>query len=136
MKYLAYALIVFVIWGLSGFAEKLLLGQLSSQTMAFITTASAAIGITVYTFCNGVSNRDMYSKYGVYAALLGGLHVVAIIAFYKALKNGPISVVIPFTSLYLIIPTILGFWLLKEQLTLSRALGIVLALFAGILLTR
>lgn len=80
MKYLAYVWIVLIIWGLSSFAEKLLLEKLSSQTMAFIITVAIAIGLVIYTFFNGISNRDMYSKYGAYGALLGGLHVIAIIA--------------------------------------------------------
>ena len=57
------------------------------------------------------------------------------LAFYKALKIGPASVVLPLTNLFVVLPVLYGFIFLKESITLPRILGIVFAIIAAILLS-
>jgi len=77
----------------------------------------------------------MVNNYVWYAAPIGLISLIAILAFYKALKTGPASFVIPFTNMYLIFPVIFGFIVLKEAVTLPRILGIGCAILATILLS-
>jgi transporter family protein len=77
----------------------------------------------------------MFNKYVFYAIPVGLVSLVAIIAFYKALKIGPSSVVLPLTNLYVILPVIFGFVVLKEPVTPIRLVGIVLAVLAAVLLS-
>jgi transporter family protein len=77
----------------------------------------------------------MVNKYVFYAVPVGLVSLIAIIGFYKALSIGPSSVVLPLTNLYVIMPVLFGFIVLKEPVTLIRVLGIVCAILATVLLT-
>jgi transporter family protein len=77
----------------------------------------------------------MVNKYVVYAIPVSLVSLVAILAFYKALKIGPSSVVLPLTNLYVILPVLFGFIVLKEPVTTPRILGIVFAILAAVFLT-
>ena len=77
----------------------------------------------------------MINKYVVYAIPVSLVSLVAILAFYKALKIGPSSVVLPLTNLYVILPVLFGFIVLKEPVTIPRILGIIFAILAAVFLT-
>jgi len=77
----------------------------------------------------------MFNKYVFYSVPVGLVSLVAIVAFYKALKIGPSSVVLPLTNMYVILPVLFGFIVLKEPVTVPRVLGIVFAILAAVLLT-
>ena len=77
----------------------------------------------------------MVNKYVVYTIPIGLVSLIAIVAFYKALSIGPSSVVLPLTNMYMVLPVLFGFIVLKEAVTLPRILGIVFAILAAIFLT-
>jgi transporter family protein len=62
---------------------------------------------------------------------LGGIALaVGIVAFYRALSLGPVSVVVPIFGLFIATSSIVGFLVLEEPLTVRKVLGITLALVA------
>lgn len=69
----------------------------------------------------------------IFAGILAG--VVAQLVFYKALKMGEISRVIPITSCYPLFTFLLGWIFLGEEVTLSKVAGMLLIL-GGILLLK
>jgi len=77
----------------------------------------------------------MINKYLFYGAPVGLFVVIAMLAFYEALRTGPASVVLPFTNLYVLFPVLYGFIILQEAVTVSRILGIVCAVIATVLLS-
>jgi transporter family protein len=77
----------------------------------------------------------MISIHVLYAIPVGIVSLVAIIAFYKALKIGPSSVVLPLTNMYVVLPVLFGFIVLKEPVTPARVVGIIFAIVAAILLS-
>ena len=77
----------------------------------------------------------MINKYVIYTIPIGLVSLIAIIAFYKALSIGPSSVVLPLTNMYVILPVLFGFLVLKEAVTLPRVLGIIFAILAAVFLT-
>ncbi len=77
----------------------------------------------------------MFNKYVFYSIPVGIISLVAIISFYKALKIGPSSVVLPLTNLYVILPVLFGFIVLREPVTLIRIVGIIMAILAAVLLS-
>jgi transporter family protein len=77
----------------------------------------------------------MINKYVIYTLPIGLISLIAIVAFYKALSLGPSSVVLPLTNMYVILPVLFGFIVLKEAVTLPRVLGIIFAVLATIFLT-
>jgi len=77
----------------------------------------------------------MVNRYVIYSIPVGLVSLIAIVAFYKALSIGPSSVVLPLTNMYVILPVLFGFLVLKEPVTVSRVLGIIFAILATVFLT-
>lgn len=77
----------------------------------------------------------MVNKHVLYAVPIGLVSLVAILGFYKALKIGPASVVVPLTNMYVIFPVLYGFIFLRETITTTRILGIIFAVLATIFLS-
>lgn len=76
----------------------------------------------------------MFAKEAViYAVLAGVLGGISYIFFMKALETGKASVVLPLTTLYPAVTVVLAMIILKEGITITQAIGIVLALIAIIL---
>ena len=61
----------------------------------------------------------------MYAA--GVLLAVAIVAYYRALELGPVSVVAPIFGTFFVLSAIIGIVFLEEPFTLRKGLGVVLA---------
>jgi transporter family protein len=61
----------------------------------------------------------------MYAA--GVLLAIAIVAYYRALELGPVSVVAPIFGTFLVLSAIVGIVFLDEPFTIRKGLGIVLA---------
>jgi transporter family protein len=61
----------------------------------------------------------------MYAA--GVLLAIAIVAYYRALELGPVSVVAPIFGTFLVLSSLIGIAFLNEPVTLRKGLGIVLA---------
>lgn len=65
----------------------------------------------------------------------GTLAGLATIFFYLAMSRGPASVVIPLTGMYIIIPVLLGYLILKEPVNIKHIIGFTCALLAILLLS-
>jgi len=77
----------------------------------------------------------MVNKHVLYAVPIGLVSLVAILGFYKALKIGPASVVVPLTNMYVIFPVLYGFIFLRETITTTKIAGIVFAIMATVFLS-
>jgi transporter family protein len=75
---------------------------------------------------------DLYHLIALVAGITGAL---GFLYFFLALSKGPATVVIPLTSLYVAVSSILALLILSEPLTLKKGLGIISAVLAMILLT-
>jgi drug/metabolite transporter (DMT)-like permease len=67
------------------------------------------------------------SKWHWIPPVVGALYVLGNLAFYELCKTVDISRLGPATSLYVAIPIMLGWVLLREPVTAQRVIGIVLA---------
>lgn len=127
MGYIGYSLVTLILWGLWGFGSKLVAEHFSPVSAALWPSLAATLSILSY----GVASQSLeWNRYGFLALGIGVISAMAIITFYRALKLGPVSVVIPLTSLYLVIPVILGIVFLNESITPSKAVGVVMAALA------
>jgi len=70
-----------------------------------------------------------------YALAAGVFLAIGIIAYYRALALGPVSVVTPVFGLFLITSSVLGIAVLGESLTARKFAGICLAVVAVYLVT-
>lgn len=116
-------------WGLWGFLTKLGAEKVPWQTMM--------IYFAVCTLIGGFSTGTVKVKMDGWHAISLGAGVAGALGFlyfFLALSRGPASTVIPITSLYVAVASVLAFILLSEPITLKKILGILCAVAAMILL--
>jgi transporter family protein len=130
--YVKYAFIALVGWGFWAIGSKLLTRYFNTLSTTFWISFWSIIFLTFFILFR---RTLMVNKYVIYTIPVGLVSLIAIIAFYKALSMGPSSVVLPLTNMYVILPVLFGFIVLKESVTLPRVLGIIFAVLATIFLT-
>ncbi len=132
VAYVKYALIALVGWGLWAIGSKYMTRYFNAVNVAFWLSLWPIIMLLVYF---AVKRDLVVNKHTFIAIPVGIASLVAILAFYHALKIGPASVVVPLTNMYVIFPVLYGFILLREPITLPRVLGIIFAVIATIFLS-
>lgn len=136
LGYLPYALLALVSYTLVAPLTKLATRDLSSDVVAMVTNgmlALAALAVVVATN-ESVSDALTHPDAGyMYAA--GACLAVGILAYYRALALGPVSVVVPVFGLFLVSSSLVGVVALGEEFTTRKGLGVLLALVAVYLVT-
>lgn len=118
--------------GVWGVLIKIALNYLNPYTMSFVALTSAWITVGVISF----SKLNWQSNFGITMAVICGcLGGVSAVLFYHVLKMAPASIVIPVSSLYIVITVILSYFFLCEPLDVRKIIGIVFGLIAIRLLT-
>jgi transporter family protein len=136
MQYLWYALLALVAYALVPPLTKLATQDLPADTVALVTNgmlAVVAFALVIATDKPLVSALTHEHAPYMYAA--GICLSVGIIAYYRALADGPVSVVVPIFGLFLVASSVVGILFLDEALTLRKGTGIVLAVVAVFLTT-
>lgn len=129
IKILLLILITTLLWGASPIIEKI--GLTSTDPILGIavrsfTVSSLLIIILLYTGkINMLLSLDfktivIFACSGIMAGLLG------MWAYFSALKIGPTSKVVPIVATYPLVTAVLAICLLKEELSLSKAIGTIL----------
>ena len=132
MDYVKYAFIALIGWGIWAIGSKILTRYFNTLSTTFWISFWSIVFLTFFIFFR---RSLMINRYVIYTIPIGLVSLIAIVAFYKALSIGPSSVVLPLTNMYVILPVLFGFIVLKEAVTLPRILGIIFAILATILLT-
>ncbi len=132
MHYLKYALITLVAWGVWAIGGKIMARHLNAVSTTFWITISSLFFMIVYLL---IRRNLMINKYIFYGIPVGLIVLIAMLAFYEALRIGPASVVLPFTNLYVLFPVLYGFIVLQESITVTRIIGIACAIVACVLLS-
>ena len=97
---------------------------LFTNTILVVATA----GVVVYTGENVTTYLTHPKAPLLYAA--GIALAVGILAYYRALSLGPVSVVVPIFGMFLVTSSIVGILVLEETVTARKVAGIVLAVVA------
>lgn len=132
MEYVKYTFIALIGWGFWAIGSKILTRYFNTLSTTFWISFWSIVFLTVFLVFR---KNLMFNKYVFYSIPVGLVSLAAIIAFYKALKIGPSSVVLPLTNMYVIMPVLFGFIVLKEPITVLRVLGIIFAILAAVFLT-
>lgn len=132
MDYVKYSLIALVGWGFWAIGSKILTRYFNTLSTAFWISLWSMLFLTALL----VFRKNLIvNKFVLLSIPVGLISVIAIVAFYGALRSGPSSVVLPLTNLYVVLPVIFGFVVLKEPVTVARILGVIFAVIAAVLLT-
>lgn len=129
---LVLATIIF--WGLWGFFSKLAVQKIGLQVAIFSYAISLVIMIGYLLLTNQLLPLKNDSMGILYAVLAGASVGVASIFIYTLLGLRPAGIAIAVTAIYPVITLFLSMIFLKETLTQTQTLGIILALVALVLL--
>lgn len=131
-SYIIFALIGMVLFGLNGILYKVA-PNTDSATLTFISFLASAIVAFIYWFFF-VPEKTVSTPGIAIGALAGALAVGALIFLIAALQMGKASIVMPIRSLSAAVTVVLAILFLSEKITVVKALGIVLAIIAAVLL--
>jgi transporter family protein len=116
-------------WGLWGFLTKISANKASPESLM----ALFALSSLLLSLLGGGIKLKFDGGWG-WALSAGVTGALGFFFFYKALAKGPVTVVIPLTSLYIVVSSILAMLFLSEPLVFKKAVGILCAILAIILL--
>ncbi|WP_256685799.1 EamA family transporter [Halococcus qingdaonensis] len=131
MHYLGWALIALVGYSIFTPLASLAMDNAPSSVVAMVANGIllvSAVGLTVY------ENESVTTYFGGRTALYmvgaGVFLAVGILAYYRALAAGPVSIVTPVYGMFLVGSTALSVLFLDDSLTLQKGAGIALAVVA------
>lgn len=129
MNYLVWAVVALLAYSafvpLVGLAAK----QVPSHVAALVTNtmlALSALGVTLYRGDDVVGSFTGRSL--AYTLAAGVFLSVGILAYYRAIAEGPVSVVTPIYGAFLVGGSVLGIVFLNEPFSLTKGAGIALTL--------
>jgi transporter family protein len=132
-SWITYAVLTVFFWGVWGILVKLATRHASALAVYVMSALPVALILAASLFINRLRGEWFSPPYAIIGGILGSLGTIT---FYQALSRGQAATVVALTALYPAITVILAILVLKEQISISQATGIVLAILAGYLLTR
>lgn len=136
MSYLSLALITMVLLGGHYFLAKLISPQVPGAVIALASGVVYFPIILAYIYFARLPIMPEQKVYWWYAVLIGVPMTIGVLTLYMAVAKGPVSVVMPIYGLNAMITALLGILILHEPVSVSRVLGLVLAVAAIVLLSR
>ena len=135
MGHLFLAFLSMSFFGLYYFLVKILTEYISSLAIALISNVVALLFVYLYLYFSK-SPILSHRKRDIALSLIISVPVaVGLIILYLAIERGPVSVVIPVIGLNSMVAVLLGIAILREKITLRKGLGVLLAVFAVVLLS-
>lgn len=118
-------LLTILFWGMSPVIEKIGLKEVEPLLALFIRTLAALVGISLTLLVSShsnfsslnIKNIGILSLSGILAGFLG------MFTYFSLLKAKNASQIVPLTSTYPLVATLLAILFLKEELTLLKILG-------------
>lgn len=135
-EYLALSVLAFVAYSLVAPLLKVAMETVPSTMAVFLSNTimlGLLGGLLLY---QGVSPRPYLSHPKTpHIVAWGALLAIGLLAYYRALELGPVSVVVPIYGLFIAVSSIIGIVALEESLTVRNGLGIVFAVLAVVLMS-
>ncbi len=136
--WILYSIVTLTAWGLWGVVLRYASTGLGwKQVYVFSGLATIAVVLVVLaneksSLMSGVDPRNILTAF--IAGLLGAVGYIALVRAFDA--GGEASRVVAITSLYPAVTTIISYLVLREPISWSKSLGVVLAVVAVFLLSR
>ncbi len=140
MSAFLWALLTAIIWGIVPLMEKVgLSGSIAPHMGVMARSVGVVIGFLFFALLWSPWSALQNLSWKTWALLAGGGFLASFVgqmAFYQALKHGAVSQMTPVAGAYPLVAALLGWLVLREPLTLTRLLGVVLVVCGVILLRR
>ena len=95
----------------------------------------AATALSISLFTQEPIADQLTGSHGKYVLFAGIFLAVSILSFFRALSDGPVSIVVPIFGLFLVVSSGIGVLFLDEEFSLRQLLGIGLALAAIVVIS-
>lgn len=131
MAYLRWSLLALLAYSLVAPLMKVATEEIPTNVAVMVSNTMlvfAAAALVITTNASTVEYLNHPRSPYLYAA--GIALAVGILAYYKALSLGPVSVVTPIFGMFLVLSSLAGFVLLGESVTTRKVLGILFAVVA------
>ncbi|KDE57255.1 multidrug transporter [Halostagnicola sp. A56] len=135
-RYLALSFVAFVAYSLVAPVMKIAMESIPSTMAVFLSNFVMLVfvgGVLVY---REIPVRPYLNHPKTpYIAGWGITLAVGLLAYYRALELGPVSVVVPIYGLFIALSSVIGIVFLEESLTARKVAGIGFALLAIVLMS-
>ena len=134
-----WAILTALIWGIVPVLEKIGLAKINPSAGLLVRCCGVIVGAGILLFFRFNSLKDQLSAITPQALiflLLGGFlaSFVGQLCFYRALKTGSASAVVPIAAAYPLVSFVLALIFLGERFTFLKLLGVSFVLFGITLL--
>ena len=128
-KWLLYALLCILSWGVWGILTKLGSDAMTPSQMQVLFTLGMLplVLLALKRLRFKLETDQLGAMYGILNGIFTGL---GLLAFYGAMAKGKASIVGPVTALFPLLTVLLAFLVLKERMNKIQGAGVVLALAA------
>ncbi|MBI3441166.1 MAG: DMT family transporter [Proteobacteria bacterium] len=132
-SWLLFSLGTLLFWGGWSFLPKIALQILSPDGLLFYEAVGGLLAsLPVLFFLNGKLEKDR--KGIIITACTSSLNIVAILAYFYALRLGPVATIVTMTAMYPVITLALARIFLRERMNRLQLLATTMALAAIVLL--
>ena len=131
MNYIVYAVVALVAYSVVPPLADLATEEIPSNTAALISNSVLVVAaVAVVTYTGEWDASNLTGKHAAYAYGAGVFLAVGILAYYRALELGPVSVVVPVFGMFIVGSAAVGVVFLDESLTARKVVGVALAVVA------
>ena len=135
MTWIAWTIIAVVCWGVWATLNKLALRSLGWEHLLVASWLVNTVAVAAL-LATRVDARVLLSRDGAFATTAGATSLVAIVAFYLALRWGPVAAVTALSALYPAVTAVLAAAFLRESPSVLQWVGVAVAILAVFLLAR
>jgi len=131
MNYLAWSLVALASYSIVSPLVSFVTRDVPSSVAALITNGFLVVAALGVVLASGESIAPYLThQKAPYMYLAGVFLALGILAYYRALSLGPVSIVVPIFGLFIVTSSAIGIAFLDEALTVRKVAGIALALVA------
>lgn len=135
-RYIGLALLACLAYSLVAPLLKVAMEEIPSTVAVFMSNTVMLLLLGGFLVYHGISPLP-YIRHRMtpFIVAWGIALAVGLIAYYRAIELGPVSVVVPIYGLFIAVSSIIGFTLLDEELTLRKVASIAFAVLAIVLMS-
>lgn len=134
--YVLWAVLACISYSLVAPLVRVATAQVPSNVAAFLSNGVLLVVIIGVVAVSSESIGPYVMTRGAGFLYLAGLFLgIGILAYYRALELGPVSIVVPIFAMFIVGGSVIGFALLDETITIRRVGGILLAILAVYLIS-
>ncbi len=124
-----------LLWGVWGLVAKFATNEIGMQVVIWGQVASLALFPFYFVLFKDLLPVQWNGIGIAWGLLAGALGISGTIVLYLLLRSAPTSIVIPISALYPVVTVVLAYIFLREELSLTRIIGVVCAVAAVWLLS-